>query len=170
MFAHRKFLVLVCMGLISFDEAFHIPYRHTATGKIQRPIRDNALKLLPIDHTTTKNQITQSQQPHYRPAFHKYRVRQRRQAIHEPHSDTSTWRWPSEIFQSLRTKHQYQILSKLKLVKLSIIIGLSSYYFYKGLSSISSSVSFWKSEGDMILAPLSVATWSGELIGYVSIL
>ena len=92
----------------------------------------------------------------------------RLQAIHEPQSDRTSSKslshWsPSSLFQSLRIKDRNQLSS---LISASVIIGLSSYYFYKGIYSISSSVSFWKAEGDLILKPLSVATWSAELIGY----
>jgi hypothetical protein len=51
----------------------------------------------------------------------------------------------------------------------SVVAGLTGYYFYKGLLSISNASGFWKLEGDIILRPLSIATWSGELIGCVKI-
>jgi hypothetical protein len=88
-------------------------------------------------------------------------------AIHEPQSDVSSSKSPhwsqSLFFQSIRIKDRYQLAS---IIRATVIIGLSSYYFYKGLYSISSSISFWKAEGDLILKPFSVATWSAELIGY----
>jgi hypothetical protein len=47
----------------------------------------------------------------------------------------------------------------------TLVTGLALYYLYKGFLSASGATRFWKREGGMILQPLSVATWSGELIG-----
>ena len=49
----------------------------------------------------------------------------------------------------------------------AVVTGLALYYLYKGFLSASGSSRFWKREGGMIVPPLSVASWSGELIGYV---
>jgi hypothetical protein len=49
----------------------------------------------------------------------------------------------------------------------TLVAGLALYYLYKGFLSASGATRFWKREGGMMLQPLSIATWSGELIGYV---
>ena len=137
--------------------------------------RNIALEILPVKHhLATQTKTTLSVLPLRREIFitnrwkrhHRHNIRL--QAIHEPQSDSTSSKslshWsPSSLFQSLRIKDRNQLSS---LISASVIIGLSSYYFYKGIYSISSSVSFWKAEGDLILKPLSVATWSAELIGY----
>jgi hypothetical protein len=120
---------------------------------------------------TIHSNIIQQSLPRYRQS-QRDRSKNRWNAIHEPRSDitsssesssSSLSHWsPSLFFQSLRIKDRHQLYS---MIRATVIIGLSSYYFYKGLYSISSSVNFWKAEGDLLLKPFSVATWSAELIG-----
>ena len=134
-----------------------------------------AADLLPLKTRSTKHPKNIQSQQRYkssrifdRPQQH-YQTKFLLHAIHEPQSDVtpshaiSNWS-PSLLLQSMRIKDRYQLSS---IIRASIVVGLSSYYFYKGLYSINSAISFWNAEGDLILKPLSVATWSAELIGYV---
>ena len=173
-------LFAVIVGIVDiisgrpFIYAFHIPNEGAATGSMRLPCqrkqqlslsRNPAIPKLPICYPfTTHSTIQQSIK------FHRQSQRrpQKFQAIHEPQSDITSSepsQWSlSLLFERVRIKDRHQLSS---IVSAAVIIGLSSYYFYKGLYSISSSVSFWKAEGDLILNPMSVATWSAELIGYV---
>ena len=160
-----------------FIHAFHIldntsckvrrQYQHIDPAAVDRCPRNY--------HPTIVPKAIQAQQQPHRLMFGTDRLQHQRpdnvilKAIHKPQSDLSptdtlsAWS-PSSLFKSIWIKDRRQLAS---IVRASVIIGLSSYYFYKGLYSISSSVSFWKAEGDLILHEQSVATWGAELIGYV---
>lgn len=157
------------------DGACSIKARRLKQQQLFQGRRNTAVEPLPLDtHSTNHPKNIRSQQ-RYKSSISSDRPQQQYhtkfllRAIHEPQSDItpshaiSSWS-PSFLLQSIRIKDRHQISS---IIRASIVVGLSSYYFYKGLYSISSAVTFWKAEGDLILKPLSVATWSAELIGYV---